>query len=258
MNIDFVTQRELLKTALDATDAYLGVEKKAIAAGKATNQMIHDFSFSMTKAHEALQALGVLDQHQEYMLSHVKVMADLSMHDDSTLSDLPFVHVPKADYGEVEESVEQESITDEELDNIANSLTWDDIVEFYDDDELADEDEPEEITETLSPQARIKKRQTFARFRGKRGVARSLKLRRTSDLNTLQKRAKLAARRALYSRFLRGRDKSKLSAAEKDRIEKQVSSLKSIQSTLAQKMLPKIRGIEQKRLAGYRAGKAKK
>ena len=62
----------------------------------------------------------------------------------------------------------------------------------------------------------------------------------------------MAARRALYQRFLKGRPKSQLSAAEKDRIEDQVAKLKVIQTTLAQKMMPKIRSIEQKRLSTYR------
>ena len=82
-----------------------------------------------------------------------------------------------------------------------------------------------------------------------------MKLRRASDVNTLQRRAKLAARRALYKRFLRGRDKSTMSAAEKSRIEQQVANLKVIQNTLAQRMMPKIRSIEQKRLASYRTKK---
>jgi len=72
---------------------------------------------------------------------------------------------------------------------------------------------------------------------------------------TLQRRAKLAARRAIYQRFLKGRNKAQLSASEKDRIEQQVGRLKVIQTTLAQRMIPKIRSIEQKRLASYRTRK---
>jgi hypothetical protein len=134
---------------------------------------------------------------------------------------------------------------------MADDLTWEDIEDFYSKDELVEE-ENQNVTESLSMQARIKKRQTFARFRGKRGVARGMKLRRASDISTLQRRAKMAARRALYQRFLKGRSKSQLSAAEKDRIEDQVARLKIIQTTLAQKMMPKIRSIEQKRLSTYR------
>ena len=99
-------QHDLLKIALEATDGYLGVEKKAQQAGMATNTMLHDFSYHMSRAHDALQQLGVLDQHEEYMQAHVAIMTKLHGHDDPTISDLPYTHVPKADYGEVEEEAE--------------------------------------------------------------------------------------------------------------------------------------------------------
>lgn len=343
MNLDNwpYKQHELLKTALEATDAYLGVEKHAKAAGHANNVMIHDFSYHMSRAHDALQQIGILDQHQEYMTMHVQIMSKLADHDDPTLSDLPFAHVPNPDYGDVEESVQvneisnellsrykekasqqasaadkegdyakgnkrfsgiikatnkqfandlkpktedkkfvtfsnflkeetaekkssdSEELTDQEIQDIVDELTWEDIVDLYNDPELVYQPDEEEteieeelledfLDERLSVQARIKKRQAFARMRSKRNVARSIKLRRTSDLNILKKRAKLAARRAVYKRFLRGRNKSDLSAAEKDRIEQQVARLKYMQDIIATKMLPKMRGIEQKRLAGYR------
>lgn len=333
MITDRFLQHELLKTALDATDNYLAVEKKAVTAGLATNSMIHDFSYHMSRAHEALQALGVLDQHEEYMKTHVDTMLKLHGHKDQTMGDLPYAHVPRSDAGEIEEAVwdqakeraklpkeklssaskakakarakaagrpypnmvdniwaarqqenvlisfgdflsEQkktleEEITEEELDKLVDDLTWEDIVDLYNDSELVYEDEDEEteeendeddekeikedfLNEKLSVQARLKKRQAFARMRGKRNVARNLKLRRPSNINVLKKRATLAARRAVYKRFLRGRDKATLSATEKDRIEQQVARMKFIQTSLATRMLSKMRDIEQKRLAGYR------
>jgi len=337
MITDAYLQHELLKTAMEATDNYLAVKKKAMDSGMATNAMIHDFSYHMTTAHDALQSLGVLDQHEAYMKNHVDDMLKLHGHRDSTIGDLPYAHVPKADFGEVEESVqsnlyakhqalrkasglphpdyykelkttfdlphqervaktaelkkkynvkestipfsnfikeedesEEETISEEDIDEIVNGLTWDDIADLYEDDELVydseseeeDEDDEEEdeeehvkeefLDEKLSAQARLKKRQAFARFRGKRNVARGMKLRRASSMNVLKKRAVLAARRAVYQRFLRGRDKSTLSAAEKDRIEQQVSRMKFIQAAIATKMLPKMRAIEQKRLASLR------
>lgn len=336
MITDAFLQHELLKTAMEATDNYLAVKKKAMDAGMATNAMIHDFSYHMTLAHDALQSLGVLDKHEDYMKGHVDAMLKLHGHKDATIGDLPYAHIPKADFGEVEESVqdkmyarhqalrkasglphpdyykelkttfdlphqermaktaelkkkynvkesalsfssfikeenesEEETISEEDIDEIVNNLTWEDIADLYEDDELVDdadseeedEDDEEEdeehvkeeyLDEKLSAQARLKKRQAFARFRGKRNVARGMKLRRASSMNVLKKRAVLAARRAVYKRFLRGRDKSTLSAAEKDRIEQQVGRMKFIQAAIATKMLPKMRDIEQKRLASFR------
>ena len=108
------------------------------------------------------------------------------------------------------------------------------------------------IDEKFTAQSRLKKRQAFARMKSKRNSARNIKLRRPSSMNILKKRAILAARRAVYNRFLRGRDKSTLSAAEKDRIEQQVSRMKYMQQAIATKMIPKMRSIEQKRLSNYR------
>ena len=360
---NFLIRKELLKAALEATDAYLGIEKHAIATNMVTNTMLHDFSYHMSLAHDALQQLGELDKHTEYMRSHVETMLKIHGHEDKTIEDLPYTHIPRADFGEVEESYDplqfvfeqvveideeadkglaakaaksgvsvgtlrkvykrgvaawrtghrpgttpqqwgmarvnsyimkgktyhtadkdlreqaDEDLSDDEIEKMVNDLEWEDIQDLYEDDEFEDEEEKEEdeeeeeedededeeedekkeknkkMNEGLSMQARLKKRQTFARFKGKRGVARGLKLRRASDMTTLQRRAKMAARRSLYRRFLKGRDKSQLSAAEKDRIEQQVARLKNVQSTIAQRMLPKIRSIEQKRLAGYRSAK---
>ena len=161
-------------------------------------------------------------------------------------------HGADKDLREQEDKISDE-MSDEDINDMVEELTWEDIIELYSDDELIDEED--ELQESLSAQARIKKRQTFARFRGRRGIAKGIKLRRASDMATLQRRAKIAARRAIYQRFLKGRNKSQLSASEKDRIEQQVGRLKVIQTTLAQRMIPKIRSIEQKRLASYRTRK---
>lgn len=152
----------------------------------------------------------------------------------------------------------QNTISEKEIDEMVNQLSWEDIIDFYDEDMLVDVDENpmyEELDEGLSAQARIKKRQAFQRSKGKRNTARSLKLKRTSDPSTLQKRARLAARRSVMKKLLKGRDKSQLSASEKDRVEKQLSSMKNVMATLQQKFVPKIRSIEQKRIAHYRGKK---
>ena len=326
--------RELLKTAIEATDGYLGAEKDAVNNG-ITNQNLKDFMYFFTRAQQALAQLGILDKHMEYMTSHMATMEDLAK-DEPTIqnvtSQLGGSHYSgsqekqehdymseEADKGLAakaaksgisvgtlrkvynrgmaawrtghrpgttphqwamarvnsyimkgkgtyygadkdlrEEEEKEEELKDEDIDKMVNDLDWEDIADLYSDDDFADEEENEEeedLKEAISVQGRIKKRQAFARFKGRRNVIKGMKLRRASDVATLQKRATLAARRALYKRFLRGRNKSQLSAAEKDRIEQQVKNLKTIQSTIAQRMMPKIRSIEQKRLASYRTKK---
>jgi hypothetical protein len=315
MITDIQVQHELLKTALEATDNYLFIEKRAAEAGQATSAMVHEFTYEMSRAHDALQTLGVLDQHQPYMDTHVQAIAKLYGYPTSTLLNQPYAHVPASDYGEVDESKEfwdsakeradepkeklspawkakakaraaaagrkypnmvdnvwaaqkQESIlvsfanfiteendeltfSDDEITEMVETLSWDDIIDLYPEEDLIEEDEL--LDEALTAQARLKKRQSFARVKSKRFTAKRIKLRRASTPAILQKRAQLAARRFIYQRFLRGRDKSTMSASEKDRIEKQVKSMKSIQSSIATRMVPKIRSIEQKRLAHYRS-----
>jgi hypothetical protein len=314
---DLNIQHELLKTALESTDAYLGIEKQAVAANKATPMMIHDFTYHMSRTHDALQSLGVLDEHQEYMTSHVVTMSKLFGDDDGNLADAPYAHTPAADFGEMGENKEfyanaktrakagtpqeklssawktkakaraaaagreypnlvdnvwaarkqesvitsfakfiaekEEEFSDDDINEMVDSLEWEDIIDFYPEEDLIEE-EVEQIDERLTAQSRLKRRQGFARGKSKRNTAKGIKLRRASSPDTLEKRAQLAARRAIYQRLLRGRDKSTLSASEKDRVEQQVKSLKSIQSSIATRMLPKIRSIEQKRLSNYRSG----
>lgn len=144
-------------------------------------------------------------------------------------------------------------ISDSELDSMAENLTWDDIADLYESDELIEVDETEDLEEGLSAQARMKKKMSMIRHKVKRGQIRGIKLRRASDFATLKKRATAAARRALARRFLRGRDKSTLSPAEKDRIEQQVKKMKNVQAILATRMIPTIRKLEQKRL--YKGGR---
>ncbi len=272
---DLNIQHELLKTALESTDAYLGVEKQAVAANKATPMMIHDFTYHMSRTHDALQSLGVLDQHQEYMSSHVETMSKLFGDDDKNLGDMPYAHLPAADFSGMDESKKvsrkQESVvtsfgnfiaekremfSENDINEMVDSLTWEDIVDLYPEEDLIEE-ETEQLDEKISAQSRLKRRQGFARGKTKRNTSKGIKLRRASTPAILQKRAQLAARRAIYQRLLRGRDKSSLSASEKDRVEQQVKSMKNIQVSIATRMVPKMRSIEQKRLANYR-GTAKR
>ena len=308
MSHDLNIQHELLKTALEATDAYLGIEKQAVAANKANPMMIHDFTYHMSRTHDALQSLGVLNDHQEYMTSHVVTMSKLFGEDNVNLADSNGMDESKEFWDSAKERADEpkeklspawktkakaraasagrkypnmvdnvwaarkqesvvasfanfiaekkEQFSEDDINEMVDSLEWEDIVDLYSEEELIEE-ETEQLDEKISAQSRLKRRQGFARGKGKRTTAKSIKLRRASTPQTLQKRAQLAARRAIYQRILRGRDKSALSASEKDRVEQQVKSMKNIQASIATRMVPKMRSIEQKRLANYRGGSKK-
>ncbi|NBP03158.1 MAG: hypothetical protein EBU90_24240 [Proteobacteria bacterium] len=134
-------------------------------------------------------------------------------------------------------------ITDEEIDELVEALEWDDVIDFYDDDELF-------IDEAISATSRLRKASKFRSMKGKVVQARQMKLRRASDTKTINKRAKAAARRSVYNKLLKGRNKSTLSAAEKDRLESLVSRILSIQGNVTTKFIPKVKDIERKRLSG--------
>jgi len=71
---------------------------------------------------------------------------------------------------------------------------------------------------------------------------------RMSSQGRLKKRAIVAARHMLVQRLLKGRDKSSLSAAEKSRIEGIVKKSKASVVRISNRLLPKLRAYEIKRL----------
>lgn len=159
---------------------------------------------------------------------------------------------------------EVDSLSDADLDKMVDEIEWNDVKDLYpeDEEELVKElekheEEPiqEELEEGLSASARIKKKMSFLRHKSKTTISRKIKMRRAAPTNIIIKRAKVAARRAMYKKLLRGRDKSQLSASEKSTIEARVARMKNLQSALAQKMVPKIRKLEQQRLSRLRSKK---
>jgi len=318
MITDLNVQHELVKTALLATDNYLGIEKKTMAANSANPVIMKEFIHHYNIAYQALMSLGVLDEHEEYMKNHLKTMWGYAKDEDATLADEPYSSAPGGSTGGMDESKEfwdsaksradmpheklspamkakakaraasagrkypnmvdnvwaahkqeavvisfanflaekREDFSEDDITEMVDSLTWEDIVDLYPEEDLIEE-ETEQLDEKISAQSRLKRRQGFARGKGKRNMAKTIKLRRASTPAILQKRAQLAARRSMYKRLLRGRDKSSLSASEKDRVEQQVKGMKNIQASIATRMVPKMRSIEQKRLAHYRGGAKK-
>ena len=137
-----------------------------------------------------------------------------------------------------------DTITEEELDSIVENLQWEDIEHLYADDEFENE-----LDETLSATARMQKSLKFKSRKTAVGQARRLKLRRASSTDVINRRSKVAARQMIIRKLLKGRDKKQLSAAEKDRIEKQASTILSGQKGLVVRMIPKVRSLERSRLS---------
>ena len=211
-------QKDLIKEAIRSTDNYLFVLKQARESRIVTQPLLYDFSYHISRAYDCLSLLGVVEQHEKYMgkaidevMSYFKI--PIEAKESLTFKDF------------ILES--EDSFSDEDVESIVNDIGWEDIYDLYDEDELIyDPDEQEDIEEKISPQQRIKKSQSMKRRGSQLSIARNLKLRRTSSINVLKKRAVNAARRAVYKKLLMGRNKAQLSASEKDMIEKRMKNFK--------------------------------
>ena len=145
-----------------------------------------------------------------------------------------------------------EELSEEELDQLADSLSWEDIEDLYSPDEFVME---EEIIEDISATSRMRRGQKFRSMKMKLLQARKMKLKRASSVDVLKKRSKLAARRVIMKRYLRGRNKSQISAQEKNRLESQIRNMPNVVGSLSNKLLPKMRKLEQKLLSNLRKPK---
>jgi len=134
----------------------------------------------------------------------------------------------------------EEEITEQYIDELIESLEWEDIIDLYDTEDL--------ILEDISSSERLKMGQKMRSRKTLLALARKVKLKRAAAMNVLTRRSKSAARKMVMRKMLKGRNKSDLSASEKNSIEARTSKVLSMMKNLPQKLLPKIRDIEKKRL----------
>ena len=159
---------------------------------------------------------------------------------------------------------EEDEISDKEIDKMVDSVGEEDLMEVYEDDELTiiDEETGEEILqsedeksnesslmEVLSRSERMKARARFARTKSKRERSTRIALKMYSSSTKINQRARRLAIKLLKKRLLRGRDISKISIGEKERIERVVQKRKPVIDRIAMKLTTRIRQIEKARLA---------
>lgn len=149
------------------------------------------------------------------------------------------------------ELINEEKLSQEEIDQLCEEITWEDIYDLYEDDEIEDI-EPETLSEKISASARLKRTQQMKQRKTKLMTARAMKLKRPSTTAVLSTRAKAAARRMLMKKMLKGRDKSSLSAQERDNMEQRVKQMIANNPGLVMKSVQKVRGIERSRLSGVK------
>jgi hypothetical protein len=149
------------------------------------------------------------------------------------------------------ELINEEKLSQEEIDQLCEDITWEDIYDLYEDDEIEDI-EPVTLSEKISASSRMKRMQQMKQRKTKLMTARAMKLKRPSTTAVLSTRAKAAARRMLMKKMLKGRDKASLSAQERDNIEQRVKQMIANNPGLVMKSVQKVRGIERSRLSGVK------
>lgn len=163
------------------------------------------------------------------------------------------------------ETSEEDDIDDKEIEAMIGNLSDEEIMDEYGEDELglvddetgeeipksAEEDALDEqaIMEVLSRVERMKAKFRIRRTAAKRERATKIALKRYSNTATINKRARRLAIKLIKQRMLRGRDPSKLSVGEKERIERALEQRKAIIGRIATRLTPRIRKVEKARMS---------
>lgn len=153
------------------------------------------------------------------------------------------------------EAKQDDEMTEEEIEAILKSISDDDILDTYDDDELIvidDEtgeviEESPELVEVLSRVERLKARVRFAKTKVKREIKAKIALNRRSNNKTFANRARRAAIKAMKMKIAK-KPLNQLSVAEKERVERLVAMRKKAVDRIALKLTPRVKQIERDRL----------
>jgi len=152
---------------------------------------------------------------------------------------------------------------EKELEADVLALSWEDLVDLYDEDEIEyvdspekeDDEEEEDLEEAITPAGRLKKKFNAMRTKSRRMMARNIAIKRVSTPEKIKSRSIRAARRMVYKRLLRNRDISTVSAAEKTRLEAQVKRMAPMVARLSVRVMPAVRKLEQSRIKNSRTRK---
>ena len=106
----------------------------------------------------------------------------------------------------------------------------------------------EEVTdEALNMAQRMARARALRRNKSKIKLGRARAARRMASMETLKKRARKAARTAIFMKLSKGIAKSELPFARRQEIEKRIDKMGSRVDRIAKKLLPKIRKKELER-----------
>ena len=108
------------------------------------------------------------------------------------------------------------------------------------------------LDELMSKAARMKKSRAMKQKSKQIAKKRAISMKRKADPAKLKSRAMKKARDILTKKILKNKDKSDLSIAGKETLEKKLAKKKAVIAKIAKKILPKIRSAENERLAKKR------
>jgi hypothetical protein len=163
-----------------------------------------------------------------------------------TKSDL--VRLIDSNYFVLTESIEDcenrlKRLKPDDVEHLADKVKdFEDIAHLYDDDEVE-----HKIDEHITRLARIHKKISFERSEAKRERARAIAVKRLSSNEKLKRKASRAAIELIKEKIAH-KKLDQMGIEEKERLEDMVAKRTDLVSRLAQKLLPKIRQIEQKRV----------
>jgi hypothetical protein len=107
--------------------------------------------------------------------------------------------------------------------------------------------EDDTIAEVMSRQARIKRGIAMRRMKSRLVKKRKIAAKKRATPEVLKKRARKAARNKLAGKILKGKDLSKLSFVDKERLEKKLAKKRGAIERIATKLMPTIRQRERDR-----------
>ena len=187
---------------------------------------------------------GRTDSHRRMKIKHKLGEASLGTEDDMDIAG--------------DDGVGESGFLDKDIDDMIGAMTDDDYLEGYDDEELAIIDDEtgehiidikeEVIMEVLSRSERIKAKMRFAKTQSKRERRQKIALKMRSNNKVINNRARRLAVNLMKQRLAR-KPLSKLSVAEKERIERTIQKRKVVLNRIAMKLVPRVRKIENDRLS---------
>ncbi len=257
---------DLSETALNTKDPHGDYKEKS----KALHQL--SMNKDVDQEHVKQRKLDLDKEYSKYRKEEVEegyvVAADEKMGKDGKKHPSRLIKIGSDGPGEkrsvgndrFSEEAEEFSLSDKEIDDIVNQHNdWEDILDGYDDEELAivDDETGEELEDSLKEEAlnevlsrleRIKAKTRFARTKSKRMAKAKVALKRSSPQSVINTRARRLAIKAIKKRIAK-KPLASLSVAEKERLEQRIAKMKPVLNRIAMKLAPRVRQIEKARLS---------